>query len=75
MAVASVVCAGVVWAVDLRSGLSRASAATIEQPVAAPVTAAVIADAPILKVGKATPLRVAAVETTLRVLSEAGDWS
>ena len=57
-------------------GLATASAAAIEQAVAPAVTAAVIADAPIyLKVGMTTPLRVAAAGTTLRVLSESGEWT
>ena len=57
-------------------GLSAASAATNEQMVATPVTATVIADAPIfVKVGMATPLRVASAGTTLRVLSAAGEWT
>ena len=57
-------------------GLATALAAAIEQAVAPAVTAAVIADAPIyLKVGMTTPLRVAAAGTTLRVLSESGEWT
>ena len=53
-----------------------ASAAAIEQAAAPGTMARVIADAPIyLKVGFTTPLRVAAAGTTLRVLSESGDWT
>ena len=58
------------------SGVSAATAATIDQAVATPVTATVIADAPIfVKIGMTTPLRVAAAGTTLRVLSETGEWT
>jgi hypothetical protein len=57
-------------------GLFPVWAATIEQAVATPVTATVTADAPIfVKVGMTTPLRVAAAGTTLRVLSETGEWT
>jgi hypothetical protein len=57
-------------------GLAAASAAAIEQAVAPAVTATVIADAPIyLQIGMTIPLRVAAVGTMLRVLSESGEWT